>query len=1086
MRFVGTHTRYPDLTGKRQAEGGKRLRGDTRENRPDAPLVTIITVCFNSAKTIEQTFHSVRNQTYGNVEYVVVDGGSSDGTVDLLKAHDDLIDYYVSEPDQGLYYAMNKGIELAQGELIVILNSDDWFCTDAVEALVEAKSYSGCDFTGALARYVDEKKGQSEVLRPMPFDDSVYFRMPLRHETMLIPAWLYNKVGPYDTDYRIIADRDYTARLFDVGATYYEVPRALLNFRTTGVSSTNISLLNTEKDMLLKKEFPFLSADEIAAMNDPRKADADTLARIANAHLDQPKFVKSVRALLEDRRSNGGKRWQGRALETIGADDPLSWPKVSVILPFYEAADTIARSIESALAQTLKDFEIVCINDCAIDDSQKIVDEFLARDKRIRCIKNPCNLGLGASRNAGIRAANGRYIFHLDPDDTIPEDALQALYATAVEHGSEMVKGAYKAGQMLHQEKPGSVAIKYPCGVRKNVVPNTSLNRTPRLLFTTEGHWSYLYDATFIRRVPYPTDLKMGQDSIFLVNAVARAKKVTLLPQVIYHYEANANSAMNQFTTRKYFDGLEWRRRAWYVLRDAKRTRSGDRLLFSFWSEAFFRGLEATLTDADLQRFNHKLARIFRAARYPGAMPPEDPALSNRFAAALAALPNGELVMPDANAGTGLRIATFSTRDHGGAGNGSQRRVDALRRFAVEADIHSLFKKTDKAHVYQTPFKLDPDTKDLQKLWRKKAVLTRQEHPLLKAREMFSKPGSVVNFKDMKQVFENADIVHMHWVSGMFDYENTTLLADKPVVWTLADMNAFTGGCHYSEGCRGYENDCRNCPLLAPGSDLAHKAWKKKREAYAKIKNLHVICPSQWLADCARNSSLFGDRPVHVIPNALPVDRFNPTNRLIARRKLGLPLDKKLVAFGADSLQNRRKGGDILVKAVKVLKDLGLSDGIEGLFFGANTLELGIPAHAMGHVSEEEKMSLVYAAADVFAFPSREDNAPLTVAEAMLSGTPVVGFPVGNVPELLEHKINGYIARYEDAKDLADGLAWALGNPDGHSALERRMRAHMVIRRHNDPATAAARHIAIYRQILCRSASNSDTLLESAPLMWTD
>lgn len=95
--FVGRYSAYPDLTGQRQAEGGKRLQGELAEGREGAPLVTIITVCWNSAKTIERTFRSVRDQTYSNIEYVVVDGGSSDGTVDLLKAHEDLIDYYVSD-----------------------------------------------------------------------------------------------------------------------------------------------------------------------------------------------------------------------------------------------------------------------------------------------------------------------------------------------------------------------------------------------------------------------------------------------------------------------------------------------------------------------------------------------------------------------------------------------------------------------------------------------------------------------------------------------------------------------------------------------------------------------------------------------------------------------------------------------------------------------------------------------------------------------------------------------------------------------------------------------------------------------------
>ena len=1062
-KFAGKYSRYPDETGKRQAEGGRRLRGEDRDSRPGAPLVTILTVCFNSAKTIAQTIRSVQEQTYGNIEYVVVDGASTDGTVDILRAREELIDYYVSEPDEGLYYAMNKGIELARGDYILILNADDWFERDAVEALVAAHDYSGCDFTAALARYIDEENGRETVLRSMPFDDSVYFRMPLRHETMLIPAWLFDRVGPYDTDFRITADRDLTARLFESGATFYELPRALLNFRTTGVSNTDTERLGQEKDRLLQKEFPFLSAQERERLNDPRSADAETFAEIANVHLDQPKFVKAVRAVLADRRANNGKRWQGGALETIGVRDPATWPQVSVILPFYEAAGTLTRALDSVCAQSLKSFEVICVNDCAIDDSQRIVDEYAARDRRIRSIRNSRNLGLGASRNAGIRAARGRYIFHLDPDDTIPPHALARLHETAVAHGSKMVKGAYEAGQGLHQEKSTHVTVKYPCGARK-VVANTDLARTPRLLHTTEGHWSYLYDAIFARSVPYPTDLKMGQDSIFLVNAVARARKITLLPEIVYHYEANPNSAMNRFTARKYFDALEWRRRAWHVLRDATHRRAGDRLLFTYWSPAFFEALEARLLEEERDRFLDRLGHVLRATGYPGSMLPEEPVLRARLDAAFDRV--GAAGTSGASAGRALKIATLSTQDHGGAGIGSQRRVEALRRHGVNAHIYCIFRNTDKPHVHQVPLRVPGAETDLRGVWRRAAVLTRTEHPGLKAREMFSKAGSIVDFRDIASVVQDSDIVHMHWISGMFDYARADVLNDRPVVWTLADMNAFTGGCHYSEGCKGYLDECRDCPLLEDGSTLAHEIWKAKRDAYEKIEVLHIICPSQWLADCAKESALLKDRPVHMIPNALPVDRFKPTNRMVARRKLGLPLTAKLVAFGADSLDNRRKGGDILAEAMQILSGRGQTAGMEGLFFGANSLDLGIKAHNMGHVSDEEKLSLIYSAADVFAFPSREDNAPLTFVEALLSGTQVVAFPVGNVPELVTHKDTGYIAKFADAEDFANGLIWALSDRHRPETTLRSLRGHIRARRHNDPDIAVERHLALYRTLV--------------------
>ena len=116
-RFVGRYTTCPDRTGKRQAEGGRRLHGKAENSEQASPLVSILTVCWNSAATIEQTIKSVGHQTYTNIEHVVVDGASTDGTLNILRKYESQIDYFVSEPDTGLYQAMNKALELARKAL---------------------------------------------------------------------------------------------------------------------------------------------------------------------------------------------------------------------------------------------------------------------------------------------------------------------------------------------------------------------------------------------------------------------------------------------------------------------------------------------------------------------------------------------------------------------------------------------------------------------------------------------------------------------------------------------------------------------------------------------------------------------------------------------------------------------------------------------------------------------------------------------------------------------------------------------------------------------------------------------------------
>ncbi|HLY96654.1 MAG TPA: glycosyltransferase family 2 protein, partial [Sideroxyarcus sp.] len=120
-------------------EGGARLRGSRKQPLPGKPLITVITVVFNGVATLEHTIRSVIEQTYANVEYIVIDGGSTDGTVDILRKYDADIDYWVSGRDAGIYDAMNKGIALAGGDYIGMLNSDDFFAHPSALEMIAAR-----------------------------------------------------------------------------------------------------------------------------------------------------------------------------------------------------------------------------------------------------------------------------------------------------------------------------------------------------------------------------------------------------------------------------------------------------------------------------------------------------------------------------------------------------------------------------------------------------------------------------------------------------------------------------------------------------------------------------------------------------------------------------------------------------------------------------------------------------------------------------------------------------------------------------------------------------------------------------------
>ena len=213
---------------ERRGEGGLRTKGyfkksydeesDLSGNLP-LPLVTIITVVFNGEKYLEQTIQSVINQNYDNVEYVIIDGGSTDGTVDIIRKYEDKIDYWVSEPDGGLYYAMNKGIQLATGELIGLINSDDTYNDGTVSKVtdqyVNPQKLRFVIISGSIFR--TDSQGNIKIrlyTSHKSLEEKIEWRMPLHHPATFVSCDVYKTIGAFNTKYKIAGDYDFIYRAF--------------------------------------------------------------------------------------------------------------------------------------------------------------------------------------------------------------------------------------------------------------------------------------------------------------------------------------------------------------------------------------------------------------------------------------------------------------------------------------------------------------------------------------------------------------------------------------------------------------------------------------------------------------------------------------------------------------------------------------------------------------------------------------------------------------------------------------------------------------------------------------------------------
>ena len=415
-----------------------------------------------------------------------------------------------------------------------------------------------------------------------------------------------------------------------------------------------------------------------------------------------------------------------------------------------------------------------------------------------------------------------------------------------------------------------------------------------------------------------------------------------------------------------------------------------------------------------------------------------------------------------------MRVLIVNTSERtGGAAIAANRLMHALNRNGVEAQMLVRDRKTDALEVVSIP-----------QSWRLKANFL-WERGVIWLNNGLSKQGifqvDIANAgTDITTLpaFQQADVIHLHWVNqGFLSLKNLERIcaSGKPVVMTLHDQWYFTGICHYSSDCDKYRTQCEKCPMLkGPGIDLARRVYNRKRAIY-EGRNITFVGCSRWMADLARKSSLTRGHTVTNVPNAIDTDVFKPMDKLEARRRHNLPMDKKLLLFGAQRITDKRKGFDFLVEACEHISmhHPTLPGQLEVVVLGGDAPSvkelLPLPVHIVNYLSNEDDIAQLYNAVDLFVTPSLQDNLPNTIVEAMSCGTPCVGFDVGGIPEMINHKQDGYVADYCDSLDFAQGIAWCL-DPDRQPALSAAARADALAT--YSQSVAATRYLSIYQSAL--------------------
>jgi glycosyltransferase involved in cell wall biosynthesis len=412
-----------------------------------------------------------------------------------------------------------------------------------------------------------------------------------------------------------------------------------------------------------------------------------------------------------------------------------------------------------------------------------------------------------------------------------------------------------------------------------------------------------------------------------------------------------------------------------------------------------------------------------------------------------------------------LKVCLLSTSDiEGGAARAAYRLHQGLRDAGLESTMLVQTQSSDNPYIDAPTKKLEKGIGSLRPTFdRLPMYLTGQGNSSLSPAWLPDQKAAYINRHEY-------DLVHLHWINKGFLRLETLSNLKRPLVWTLHDMWPFTGGCHYNFGCERYRVQCGLCPQLTKRSefDLSHQIWERKQKAWQHTE-LTVICPSDWMAECAMRSSLFSGRRIEVIANGLDTQQFKPFDRQFTRDKLRLPQDKHLILFSATkAIQNPFKGFNLLQECTFSLAKMGWKEKATVMVLGAsqgpNTMELGLPTVYLGILQDEISLSLVYAAADVFVAPSLQDNLPNTVMESLACGTPCAAFDIGGIPDMVTHQINGYLAKPGDPSDLAFGIDWILRDKNRWQHLANEARS-ISLEKFNIK-TQVQKYLDIYQDVI--------------------
>lgn len=377
-----------------------------------------------------------------------------------------------------------------------------------------------------------------------------------------------------------------------------------------------------------------------------------------------------------------------------------------------------------------------------------------------------------------------------------------------------------------------------------------------------------------------------------------------------------------------------------------------------------------------------------------------------------------------------MKVVHLSTYTGGGAGIAAGRLHDGL----ISANFDSTFLSLGSSEPTKKKYNYYSSAPIQQRIWLKlidnfsKRKKIEQEYlqrikKIEFQSELYTTPFTRFHLEN-HHLIRTADIIHFHWISGFVDFSSFFNRINKPIIWTLHDMNPFMGGFHYHGD---YE---RNYSIL---KSIENDFMTVKRKAIQNFRGqLSIVSPSAWLAKKAEESGFFSGRSIQVIPNGINVNKYNLKEKFFQREELGLPVDKKIILFLSENINNKRKGLHLLVSALNEMDN----DDILLITAGKSSedLKLNQAIKCYGAIHDEEYLLKIITSADVMIIPSLEDNLPNIMLEAFACGTPVISFAIGGLGEHIIKGKNGILANEISSHALKTAIQEFLITAEQYSA----------------------------------------------------